>query len=154
MIPKLKLGTTVENLKKIIICSLSVLRSLRLILTRCPQISGQKKSEAREQEELVKITYGIVGSSLLKERDIQSRYLNVLCPQFYLVNHFYSTKLIQSYFRCVWEVCFPKEIEISKVQKRFQFLNTPVTISIWGPKRRCDLLIFCFMKKNFIHACY
>ena len=40
-------------LKKIIICSLSVL-SPRLILTRSPQISGQNKSEAREPEGLVK----------------------------------------------------------------------------------------------------
>ena len=33
--------------------------SPRLILTRFPQISDQNKSEAREQEGLVKITYGI-----------------------------------------------------------------------------------------------
>ena len=38
----------------------------RLILTRSPQISGQNKSEAREPEGLVKITYGIVASSLFK----------------------------------------------------------------------------------------
>ena len=40
--------------------------SPRLILTRSPQISGQNKSEAREPEGLVKITYGIVASSLFK----------------------------------------------------------------------------------------
>ena len=57
---------TVQNLTKRIICSLSVLCSPQLILTRSPQISGQKKSEAREPEGLVKITYGIVASSLLK----------------------------------------------------------------------------------------
>ena len=32
-----------------------------------PQISGQNKSEAREPEGLVKITYGIVASSLFKK---------------------------------------------------------------------------------------
>ena len=40
-------------------------RSLE-VLTRYPQISGQNKSEAREPEGLVKITYGIVASSLFK----------------------------------------------------------------------------------------
>ena len=48
------LNYTVQNLKK------------RLILRRSPQISGQNKSEARELEGLVKITYGIVASSLFK----------------------------------------------------------------------------------------
>ena len=57
---------TVQNSKRIIICSLSVLCSPRLILTRSPQISGQNKSEAKEPEGLVKITYGIVASSLFK----------------------------------------------------------------------------------------
>ena len=38
-----------------------------LILTRSPQISRQNKSEASEPERLVKITYGIVASSLLKK---------------------------------------------------------------------------------------
>ena len=36
------------------------------MLTRSPQISGQNKSEAREPEGLVKITYGIVASSIFK----------------------------------------------------------------------------------------
>ena len=45
------------------------------------QISGQNKSEAREQEGLVKITYGIVASSLLKEREIQIR------KNFWIVAH-------------------------------------------------------------------
>ena len=49
------------------ICSLSVLCSSQLILNRSPQISGQNKSEARELEGLVKITYGIVASSLFKK---------------------------------------------------------------------------------------
>ena len=58
---------TVQNFKKIIIiCSLFFLCSPGLILTRSPQISGQNKSEAREVEGLVKITYGIVASSLFK----------------------------------------------------------------------------------------
>ena len=35
-------------------------------LTRSPQISGQNKSEAREPEGLVKMTYGIVAISLFK----------------------------------------------------------------------------------------
>ena len=52
--------------KKKIMCSVSVLCSPRLILTRSPQISGWNKSEARELEGLVKITYGIVASSLFK----------------------------------------------------------------------------------------
>ena len=56
---------TVQNLKRII-CSLPVLCSPQLILTRSPQISGQNKSEAREPEGLVKITYGIVASSLFR----------------------------------------------------------------------------------------
>ena len=44
------------------------------ILTKSPQISGQNKSEDREPEVLVKITYGIVANSLfLKEREIQIR---------------------------------------------------------------------------------
>ena len=38
-------------------CSLPVLCSPRLILTRYPQIYDQNKSEAREPEGLVKITY-------------------------------------------------------------------------------------------------
>ena len=42
------------------------------VLTRSPQISGQNKSEAREPEGMVKITYGIV-ASFLKEREIQIR---------------------------------------------------------------------------------
>ena len=50
--------------KELCICSLSVLCSLRLILTKPPEISGQKKSEAREPEGLVKIPYSIVTSSL------------------------------------------------------------------------------------------
>ena len=57
---------TVQNLKERIICSLSVLCSPRLILTRSPQISSQNQSEAREPEELVKITYGIAASTLFK----------------------------------------------------------------------------------------
>ena len=40
--------------------------SPRLILTRSLQISGPYKSEAREPEGLVKITYGIVASFLFK----------------------------------------------------------------------------------------
>ena len=60
------LQITIQNLEKIIICSLSVLCSPGLVLTRSPQISGQNKSEAREPEGLVKITYGIVTSSLFK----------------------------------------------------------------------------------------
>ena len=60
------ISVTVQNFKKRIICSLSVLCSQRLILTRSPQISGQNKSEAREPERLVKITFGIVASSLFK----------------------------------------------------------------------------------------
>ena len=35
-------------------------------MTRSPLISGKNKSEAREPEGLVKITYGIVASSLFK----------------------------------------------------------------------------------------
>ena len=58
---------------KIIICSLSVLCSPRLILTRSPQISGQNKSEAREPEGLVKITYGMMLAPFLKEWEIQIR---------------------------------------------------------------------------------
>ena len=54
---------TVQNLKKIYLFSLC---SLWLILTRSPKISDQNKSEAREPEGLVKITYGIVASSLFK----------------------------------------------------------------------------------------
>ena len=61
-----KFVITVQNLKKRITCSLSVLCSPRLILTRSPQISGQNKSEAREPEGLVKITYVNVASSLCK----------------------------------------------------------------------------------------
>ena len=57
---------TVQSFKKRSICSLSVLRFPRLILTRSSQISGQNKSEAREPEGLVKITYGFVASSLFK----------------------------------------------------------------------------------------
>ena len=57
---------TVQNIKKRIIFSLPVLCSPRLILTRSPQISDQNKSVAREPEGLVKITYGIVASSLFK----------------------------------------------------------------------------------------
>ena len=50
------LNHTVQNLKK----ELHVLSLFpRLILTRSPQISGQNKSEGREPEGLVKITYGI-----------------------------------------------------------------------------------------------
>ena len=48
------LSITFQNLKKI------------PILTRSPQISGQNKSEAREPEGLVKITYGIFASSVFK----------------------------------------------------------------------------------------
>ena len=56
-----------RTLFKILKKELHVLsRSPRLILTRSPQISGQNKSEAREPEGLVKITYGIVDSSLFK----------------------------------------------------------------------------------------
>ena len=55
-----------SKFKKRIACSLSVLYSPRLILTRSPQISGLNKSEAREPEGLVKTTYGIVASSLFK----------------------------------------------------------------------------------------
>ena len=65
--------STVQNLKNRIICSLSVLFSPRLILTISPQISGQNKSEARDPEGLVKITYGIFASSFLKEQEIQIR---------------------------------------------------------------------------------
>ena len=57
---------TAQNFRKIISCSLSVLCSPRITLTRSPQISGQNKLEAREPEGLVKITYGIVASSLFK----------------------------------------------------------------------------------------
>ena len=57
------MGVTVEKFKKIYLFSLC---SPRLILTRSPQISGQNMSEAREPEGLVKITYGIVASSLFK----------------------------------------------------------------------------------------
>ena len=46
--------------KRIIICSLPVFCSPWLNLTWSPQISGQNKSDAREPEGLVKITYGIV----------------------------------------------------------------------------------------------
>ena len=52
--------------KERIICSLSVLCSPRLFLTRSHQISGQNMSEAREPEGLVKITDGIVASSFFK----------------------------------------------------------------------------------------
>ena len=38
-----------------------------LILTRSPQISGQNKSEVREPEGMVKITYGVVASSPFKK---------------------------------------------------------------------------------------
>ena len=55
---------TVQNFQKIITSSLSVLCSPQLILTRSHQISDQNNSEAREPEGLVKITYGIVASSL------------------------------------------------------------------------------------------
>ena len=67
---------TVQNSKKKN-CSLSVLCSPRIILTRPPQISGQNKSETREQEGLVKITYGIVASSLFK-RAGNSNYEKIL----------------------------------------------------------------------------
>ena len=46
--------------------------SPRLILTTAPQISGQNKSEAREPEELVEITYGMVVSSLFKRANNSS----------------------------------------------------------------------------------
>ena len=45
---------------------LFVLCFSRLILTRSAQISGQNNSDAREPEGVVKITYGIVASSLFK----------------------------------------------------------------------------------------
>ena len=57
---------TVQHFEKRITCSLSVLHSPRLILTRSPQISGQSKSEAGEPEGLVKITCGIVANSFFK----------------------------------------------------------------------------------------
>ena len=59
-------GRTIQKLEKKIIYSLSVLCSPRLSLTRSPQISDQNKSEAREQEGLVEITYGIAASSFFK----------------------------------------------------------------------------------------
>ena len=55
-----------SKFKKKIICSLFVLCFPPLILTISSQISGQNKSEAGEPEGLVKITYGIVASSLFK----------------------------------------------------------------------------------------
>ena len=55
---------TVQNLKKKIFCSL-------------PQISGQSKSEAKESEGLVKITYGFVASSFIKIAG-SSKYENFL----------------------------------------------------------------------------
>ena len=70
---------TVENLKKIIICSLSVLCFPRLILTRSPKISGQDKSEAREPEGLVKITYGTVASSLFKRAGNSNKEIFLNC---------------------------------------------------------------------------
>ena len=60
------LYVTVQNFKKRTTSYLPVLCSPWLILTRSPQISGQNKSEDREPEGLVKITYGIVASSLFK----------------------------------------------------------------------------------------
>ena len=54
-----------SKLKKYIF-ALSLLCSPQLILTRSPQISGQNRSEAREPEGLVKITYGIVTIPLFK----------------------------------------------------------------------------------------
>ena len=61
-----EVSSTVQNLKKNYLFSLSVLCSSRLILTKDHQISGQNKSEAREPEGLVKIIYGFVASSLFK----------------------------------------------------------------------------------------
>ena len=64
---------TVQNFKKeLFVLSLSP----RLILTKSPQISGQNKSEAREPEGLVNVTYGIVASYLLKKRAGNSNYEN------------------------------------------------------------------------------
>ena len=59
-------GSYCSKFKKRIIGSLPVLCSPQLILTRSPQISDQNKSEAREPEGLIKITYDIVASSLFK----------------------------------------------------------------------------------------
>ena len=53
------------------------IKKKRLILTRTPQISGQNKSEAREPEGLVKITYGFFASSLFK-RAGNSNYEKIL----------------------------------------------------------------------------
>ena len=64
MIYDILLQITVENLKKN--SYLFSLCSLRLILTKSPKISDQNKSEAREPQGLVKITYGIVASSFFK----------------------------------------------------------------------------------------
>ena len=70
--------------KKIMICSLSVLCSLRLILTRSPQISGQNKSEAREPEGLVKKTYVIVASSRFKRAGNSNKKKKFNCIGFIL----------------------------------------------------------------------
>ena len=80
-----KFKFTVQNLKNNIIWSLSVLCSPWLILTKSPQISGQNKSEAREPEGLVKLTYGIVASSLF-ERAGNSNHENFLNCEL----HFFS----------------------------------------------------------------
>ena len=53
--------------------------SPRLILTRSPQISGQNKSEAREPEGLVKISYGIVASSLFKRAGNSNKEIFLNC---------------------------------------------------------------------------
>ena len=65
MVPAVIAGIThtVQNLKKNYLFSLC---SPQLVLTRSPQKSGQYKSEAREPEGMVKITYGIVTSSFFK----------------------------------------------------------------------------------------
>ena len=62
--PPIFIGNTVQKFKKRIICSFSVPQ--RLILTRSPQISDKNNSETRELKGLIKITYGIVASSLFK----------------------------------------------------------------------------------------
>ena len=105
---------TVQNLKKII-CSLSVLCSPQLFLTRSPQISGQNMSEARVPEGLVKITYGIVASALFKRvgNSNQEKFLVVSSSNSWImkaqvvkysllwrdyINTKYSINLYQTYF--------------------------------------------------------